>query len=304
MKLIQSSAKLPTQSLRLLIAVIGLLASLMFTPLSQAETKVIGYIPSWKGFKTVIDATDLSKLTHINISFLNPDASGAFVAAAEPVCMENGVGPDITYLVEKAHAAGVKVLVSVAGGVIPDCSGNWATLLQPASRQLIVDNLLTFVETYNLDGVDVDLEGALLTAIDNAGNYTPFIKALSDKLKPESKLLTCATATYEGGMIPLSSIPYFDFVNIMSYDAIGPSWGVPGAEQSTFTMAQNNVITWQSRGLTKEQLVLGVPFYGYGFGTYDENYDFRDIINLSDTYANQDLIGTACAGCSYITYNG
>ena len=274
------------------------------TSLSHAETKVVGYIPSWKGFKATVDATDLTKITHINISFLNPNLDGVFANGDEPVCMESGVGADISYLVTKAHNAGVKVLVSVAGGVIPSCSGSWIFLLQPAKRQVVIDNLIAFVDKYNLDGVDVDLEGELLTNIDNAGNYTPFVKALSDALKPKSKLLTCATASYIGGMVPISSITYFDFVNIMSYDNIGPSWGNAGEEQSTFALAQSNITTWKNRGLTKDKLVLGVPFYGYGFGTYKSDYDFKEIVNLSINNVDNDVVGNACAGCSYITYNG
>ena len=277
---------------------------------AAAETKVIGYIASFTDMKAAIDKTDLSKLTHINLSFTNPNAQGKLVVNGVMTCMPgmnggNVSAADVRYVIDKAQAAGVKVLASVAGGVIPTCSGNWETLLQPANRQALVDNLISFMEEFGLDGIDVDIEGAVLTSIDNAGNYTPFIEALSTQLVARKKLLTCATASYVGGMIPISSIPYFDFVNIMSYDAIGPSWGQAGAQHSTYAMAQDHVAIWKSRGLTKEQLVLGVPFYGYGFGTYKSDYTFASILaEFGADAGNNDLIGNACAGCSYITYNG
>lgn len=268
-----------------------------------AQTKVVGYIPSYKGLRAVADKTDLSKLTHINIAFANPSASGAFLSNGNPTCMESATGADISYVVQKARAAGVKVLVSVAGGVIPGCSGNWQTLLQPGNRAATVANLAQFVNTFGLDGVDIDLEGAVLTAIDQAGNYTPFIQAMRNALP--GKLVTAATATYEGGMIPTSSIPYFDFVTIMSYDAVGPSWGQKGVEHSPLSLAQSNVATWQARGLPKEKLVLGVPFYGYGFNGYAADYSFSDIVaQFGADAAQKDLIGTLCASCGYITYNG
>lgn len=274
-----------------------------------AETKVIGYIASFTDMKAAIDKTDLSKLTHINLSFTNPDAQAKLVENGMMTCMPGMQGgnvseADVRYVIDKAQAAGVKVLASVAGGVIPTCSGNWETLLQPANRQLLVDNLITFMEDFGLDGIDVDIEGVLLTSIDNAGNYTPFIQALSTQLVSRQKLLTCATASYVGGMIPVSSIPYFDFVNIMSYDAIGPSWGPAGAEHSTYAMAVDHVNIWKNRGLAKEKLVLGVPFYGYGFGTYKSDYTYASILaEFGADAANRDVIGTACAGCNYITYN-
>lgn len=277
---------------------------------ASAETKVIGYIASFTDMKAAIDKTDLSKLTHINLSFTNPNAQGKLIENGVMTCMPGMQGgnvsaADVRYVIDKAQAAGVKVLASVAGGVIPACSGNWETLLQPANRQMLVDNLIAFMEEFGLDGIDVDIEGVVLTNIDNAGNYTPFIQALSAQLVARNKLLTCATASYVGGMIPVSSIPYFDFVNIMSYDAIGPSWGAAGAQHSTYTMAVDHVTLWKNRGLTKEQLVLGVPFYGYGFGSYKSDYTYASILaEFGADVANKDLIGSACAGCNYITYNG
>jgi len=288
---------------------LGTSSSLLWAD-SATDTKVIGYIASFTDMKAAIDKTDLSRLTHINLSFTNPDAEGKLVKDGVMTCMPgrsagNVSADDVRYVIDKAQAAGVKVLASVAGGVIPACSGNWETLLKPENRDSLVANLISFMEEFGLDGIDVDIEGAVLTSIDNAGNYTPFIQALSEQLVERGKLLTCATASYVGGMIPVSSIPYFDFVNIMSYDAIGPSWGQAGAEHSTYDMAVEHVNIWKERGLSKEKLVLGVPFYGYGFGTYNSDYTYATILaNFGSEAAERDLIGTACAGCNYITYNG
>ncbi len=168
--------------------------------------------------------------------------------------------------VARLQAGGAKVLISTAGGVIPGCSGDWKALLAPERRAATVAALVELADTLGLDGVDIDIEGQLLTEIDHAGDYTPSIQALSAAMTERGKLLTCATASYEGGMIPVSSIPYFDLVNVMSYDAIGPSWGQPGAEHSTLAMAERDLDLWLARGVAPDRLVLGVPFYGYGFG--------------------------------------
>jgi hypothetical protein len=45
--------------------------------------------------------------------------------------------------------------------------------------------------------------------IDKAGNYTPFVAALSAALKARKKLLTGATTSYEGGMVPQGPLPFF-----------------------------------------------------------------------------------------------
>ena len=296
--------------IKMIIRTLGLVASMLIPLHGSADVRVIGYMPGFKNLTATVDTTDLSKLTHINIAFLNPDAQGELVADGFMRCMpgvdgKNTPVEDIHYLVDKAHQAKVQVLASVGGGVIPACSGDWMTQLKPKNRKQLVQNLVDYVEQFKLDGLDIDLEGALLTSIDNAGNYTPFIQALSVELKKRNKLLTCATASYDGGMVPVDSLPYFDFVNLMSYDAIGPSWGTPGIEHSSYDQAAAHIAIWKARGLTKDKLVLGVPFYGYGFGRFRSDYAYKDILAQFGTDATAlDLVGKACTGCSYITYNG
>jgi len=275
-----------------------------------AATRVVGYIPAYKGLATGINKVDLTSLTHLNIAFINPDKEGNLFLESKITCMlsetnENVSNVDLHFAVSKAHQAGVKVLLSMGGALITHCSGDWARLLRADNRKKLVDNISNFVDKFNFDGIDIDIEGALLTKIHKAGNFTPFISELSNKLKKQGKLLTSATASYEGGMIPVASIGYFDFINIMSYDAIGPSWGSAGSEHSTYQDAVSHVNIWKNRGLSKDKLVLGVPFYGYGFADYAATYSFNDIISkFGEKAADSDFIGDVCPGCNYITYNG
>jgi GH18 family chitinase len=171
---------------------------------------------------------------------------------------------------------------------------------------VVVANLVQLVDSYGLDGIDVDIEGELLTLIDKAGNFMPFITELSAALKARGKLLTCATASYEGGMVPVASVPYFDLVGVMSYDAIGPSWGQAGSEHSSYEQAERDLQLWLQRGVPRERLILGVPFYGYGFGgSYKPNYPFREIRSeFGKSATKKDVVGKLCAGCAYITFNG
>lgn len=269
----------------------------------------VGYLAVFKGLDLSIERTHLPSFTHFNLSFANPDADGAFVRDGTLTCMIGAAGSDVGVdslraSVAGLQAGGAKVLVSVGGGLIPDCSGDWKALLAPDRRAATAAALVALADQLGLDGVDIDLEGELLTAIDRAGNYVPFIETLSAALKARGKLLTCATASYEGGMIPVASIRYFDLVNVMSYDAIGPSWGPAGAEHSAYAMARRDLDLWLARGVAPERLVLGVPFYGYGFGGEKPNWSYRDLAAVNPGGAKNDVIGKACAGCRYITHNG
>lgn len=250
---------------------------------STVHKVVIGYIPTWKDMRKTIDDTDLKILTHINLSFLNPDASGAFLLDGEPVCSD-GVSKDIIYVVKKAHQHGVKVLVSLGGGTIPECSGDWAELLKDSNRTTVVNNLKALVDYYDLDGIDVDIEGGLLHGISEAGNYTPFIQELRGALEPLDKLVTCATASYVGGMIPKSSIPFFDYVNIMAYDN---NWNSMG-NHATYDDAIRDMELWLDLGCPPSKLVLGLPFYGYSGIVGSGGVSYKSIVDQDPNAAQLD----------------
>ncbi|SEM75021.1 Chitinase, GH18 family [Sphingomonas gellani] len=269
----------------------------------------IGYMPASAGLPNLPAKKVLSRYSHVAIAFANPSDEAAFTTGDAMACMpgKDAAPTSIAQLrltVDAVHRAGGKALISVGGGLIPSCSGDWTALLRGTARDRMVSGLVALVEAVNADGVDVDLEGELLNGIDRAGDYTPFVAAIGAQLHRRDKLLTCATASYEGGMIPQSAIPSFDFVSVMSYDRIGATWGQAGDEHSTFEKAEADIALWRQRGVPKKRLVLGVPFYGYGFGTYASSYGYRDLVSaFGSTVETADVIGNRCAGCSYITYN-
>ncbi len=276
----------------------------------HAMPKVIGYLPSYHGIENQLERINLSKVTHLMLAFLHPNKQGKFVENNQPSCMVGQHGfplrlGEIHHLIDKAHRSNVKVLVSIGGAAYPDCAGDWRILLSSENRDKTIKNLLAFVDELGFDGLDIDIESKVLTDIDNNGDFLPFIKSLQQNLILQDKLLTAATGSYVGGMLPESTLPYFDFVSVMSYDAVGPTWGNVGVEHSTLAKAKADLALWRSKGLTKEQLILGLPFYGYGFGKYKKNYTFDDILGEFGPEKSQgDLIGKNCAQCDYITFNG
>ncbi len=293
-------------------SILAWLAAALFatTEANARKPVVIGYVPAFKGFDDVVDRADFTHYTHVDIAFVNPGPAGEIFVGDSIACAPAGPGVMISEeglkrTVAKAHHAGAKVLVSVGGGTIPACSGDWAMLAGREMRSKLVANLLELVDRYRLDGIDVDLEGELMTRMDREGNYTPLIRELSAGLRTRGKLLTCATASYDGGMVPDASLPYFDLIGIMSYDAIGPSWGTPGDEHSSFDQAERDLALWRGKGVPAAKLALGLPFYGRGYGSYRPNWALHEIAAEQGEAALQaDVVGQRCADCSYITYNG
>ncbi|WP_286272632.1 glycosyl hydrolase family 18 protein [Thalassotalea hakodatensis] len=294
--------------LKNIFVVVGVMLALPFS--AHATPMIIGYIPSYHGIENQLERIDLSKVTHLTLAFLHPNKQGEFIENNQPSCMTGQHGfplrvSEIEHLLEKAHRSNVKVLVSIGGAAYPSCAGDWRTLLSSENRDKTIKNVLAFVHELGFDGLDIDIESKMLTDIDNNGDFLPFIKSLKQSLMAHDKLLTAATGSYIGGMLPESTLPLFDFVSVMSYDAVGPTWGSVGVEHSTLAKAEADLALWRNKGLSKKQLILGLPFYGYGFGKYKKNYSFDDIFGeFGPEKSKGDLIGNNCADCDYITFNG
>jgi chitinase len=256
---------------------------------SQTEFRVVGYFVNWYDPLTDARNLDYSKVTHLNWAFINPtNATGDLEQPGSP----------LDTLVARAHAKNVKVLVSLGGGSQTSSTRSWYNTLQssPSNRALFAHKIVQFVKKYNLDGFDVDLEGDLIVK----GPYDEFIKTLSDSLKPQGKLLTAALNGGGTDNFNNSTLAYFDFINIMSYDFTG-SWtpNDPG-QHASYEHAVQGVTSWAARGATKDQLSVGLPFYAHAFlsdiGMDYENYNV--IIGRYPYAYNQDTVGRI------VFYNG
>ena len=236
------------------------LASIIFslsftTTLIQAKEIVVAYVPNWVDLKSFAETIDYGKITHINIAFENPTNDRGDLSFNK----KNDI------LIAKAHANNVKVLVSIGGGA---ASGNkslqtrYFDLLTDPKRADFAAKLVAYVVVHRFDGLDVDIEGPSINK-----DYGAFIRDLSAVFKPKGLLVTAALSQgYGGKNVPDSVFEHFDFVNVMAYDGAGP-WNpdAPG-QHSSIESTKRNVDYWLKRGLPASKTVLGVPFYGYGFG--------------------------------------
>ncbi len=247
--------------------------------------RVVGYLNTWDNFPDNVNSIDLAKITHLNIAFAEPNPSGNLTKFT-----------GIDSVVNKAHAANVKVLISLGGADLGGTKGHWKDLTTPANVNAFCAKILSYLQQYNLDGVDIDLEGHTI----GPDNYATFIQTLSSLLKPQNKLVTAAVATWFAPQIPTSSFDYFDFVNIMSYDATGPWDPNDSGPSAPYSLAEKDIKFWGNKGLPQNKMGLGVPFYGWGFGSAfsQDDYSFKKIVATYPGAENVDEIG------STIYYNG
>lgn len=258
------------------------------TPLEAGE-KVVAYVPNWVDLESFSATIDFAKLTHIDIAFENPTGDAGDLSFHKT----NDV------LIRKAHDKGVKVLVSIGGGAASGdkkLQARYFDLLTEPRRADFVRRLAAYVGEHQFDGLDVDIEGPSINK-----DYGAFVRDLSAALKPLGKLLTAALSQgYGGKNVPNSVFEYFDFVNVMAYDGAG-SWNpnAPG-QHSSMEFAKGNVEYWLKRGLPESKTVLGVPFYGYGFGKAFRKrpYSYAEVVAAHPDAPKSDQTGET------IWYNG
>ena len=260
------------------------IACLLISTIGFAQFRVVGYVPIGRV------APDLSKisfqrLTHLNIAFVNPDSAGNLI-------LRDGFDS----LVQKSHENNIKVLASLGGGSF---NPYYSQLLSDSNRKAFVAQLVRLVIDHQLDGLDVDIENDNLDK-----NYEPFIVAISAELKPMHKLLTAALATWNAQLISDVALERFDFINVMSYDQTGPWRPNEPGPHSTYAKAKEDLNYWiKTRKVPKQKIGLGVPFYGYCFGTrYGESMSYKDIITTFAGADQQDQV--IPEGGGVIHYNG
>ena len=237
---------------------------------TTSSFKVIGYVPTWSGNLADVQ---YAKLTHINYAFLIPNYDGGYQGVSDPNRLNE--------LVSRSHAAGVKVIISVGGGGGGDAFKS--IVANAAYRTAFVNNMLNFVNQYNLDGVDIDWEYPSDGV--EANNFVLMMKELYSKMHSNGKLCTIAVIAYNGTSILNEIFNAIDFLNIMAYDE-------NSYDHSTFALSVQSVNYWLGRGLPANKAVLGVPFYGRDRCCDYKTAAYKDILAMggspnADTYNNQ-----------------
>ncbi|MGN9809233.1 glycosyl hydrolase family 18 protein [Micromonospora sp. BQ11] len=258
-------------------------ATLALTPAAAGAAvlpnnfKSVGYLPSWSGN---VNTVQYGKLTHINYAFVLPNSDGSLRPVENP--------SKLSSLVSLGHANNVKVSIAIGGWNDGNDSAFEALAANSGTRGAFVNNVVAFVNQYNLDGVDMDWEYPDPGA--SATNYTLLMSQLSSALHSRGKLLTAAVVAegYYAQGVSTEVFGHVDWLNIMAYDG--------GSPHANHDWSVNAVNGWKARGLPAAKAVLGVPFYsrpGY--------YTYAALVGMDPANANRDC--TTVGGVQQC-YNG
>jgi len=262
----------------LTIGIVLLLAVASTVPSFAQEftsRRLLGYYPEWSKYNDPpysADQIPYAKLTHISHAFvlLTGKADGTLQIPSgmiEPA------------LISKAHAAGVKVLVSIGGGDgIQGPRFNRMAKLE-TTRQAFVANVHHFLVKYGYDGVDIDWE---VPNAEDRANCTTLMQELRNGL-PSPWLITMAVTAdprgYGVGLDIPALAPILDFMNVMTYDFYGPWSGAtgfvspllldPADPQQAGSVKTSMDLYANQYGVPLSKMNIGTPFYGYEWDGID-----------------------------------
>ena len=249
-----------TAILVLTVSAIVLLPTVLF-----AKGDVVGYAPEYKNPPS---NEQLDRLTHVIVFSVYPDASGNLLNKS---ALENNtwLSSNANSLLKRAQAKGVKVSISVGGGGDVR-SEHFKTATNSANLAYFVANIVSFVTTHDLDGVDINWEYP-----SNATEWGQCIALLTDL---RTALGTCKRIsialrlgspawTFPNQTIPQQIWTAVDAIHLMTYDAAYPDW----PSHSNAAKAIDAIDAWATwgttggRNLDKEKLHIGCAFYGYNY---------------------------------------
>lgn len=236
------------------VLILTFITSLTLNAQKSSSFKIVGYYPIDQAMKVDTTEVPFDRLTHIILAFVNPDSLGNL----------NQDFAALTNFTKAANSHNVKLLYSIGGG---SYQGQYHALLKDAKRKELIKNLVAKVTQFDADGIDVDLESGYAFGSEVDPNYGVFIKELAQALKSKNKLITAALPSSPGNVVTHDVLTHFEFINIMSYDHTGP-WSPDRAENhASYSAAMDDLKYYQNTlKVPKDKLVLGVPFYGHGFG--------------------------------------
>ncbi len=217
--------------------------------------KVYGYHPYWIN-SSAINSYQFDLLSHIAyFSYEVDPVTGGYKTIHDWLT---------TPLVDKAHAASVRVHLSVTNF---GSSNNTTLLSNPIARDTLIANLVRLVQLRNAEGVNIDFESVPAS---QRANLVTFTRDLETKLAatiPVAEVSMASPAVDWNNSWDLPALAqYIDFFFVMCYDYYwsGSDYAGPVAPLTGTNFNVTRTIDWYiSQGIPPAKIIMGVPYYGY-----------------------------------------
>ncbi len=221
----------------------------------NTERIVFGWHPYWVG--SAYNNYDWNLMT--DFSFFSYEVNAATGQA------NSTHGWTTSPAVDLALANGVRVNLCVT--LFSDHTTFFASA---SAKQTLITNLINMVQSRGAHGVNIDFEGV---PIAEKQNYTDWLIDLSNQMKAVDPNYQISIATYAVDWSELFDVvalkDYIDLFCIMGYGYYwgGSTYAGPTDPLYTFMTSYNYSLSrtltyYLDKGVPKDQLVLGLPYYG------------------------------------------
>jgi len=256
---------------------------------------VFGYLPYWK-ISSAPAYFDYSALSHIALFDFTVTTAGNITG------FPSGWPSSWTTMMNKAHANGVKLIMCVVEFNDDDIH---VLINDTTASNNFYQNVASIINTYNLDGVNIDFEGP--KTVDRGAPMNNFMQKLTDYIKtyvgPEQEISFAGPAVNWSGWDLPGLVDACDYVFIMGYayfyngsSSTGPSAPITG---SSYTLEQTIVNSSNGYGACdKSKIILGLPYYG---NKWKVSYTQRTTVNAT-TLAKGSSVFYATAKDYYASY--
>lgn len=253
---------------------------------------IVAYLTEY----TSASSLDASCVTHINYAhgrFKNPKTGDGGIVIAETSLLKKVVA-----LKEKKPS--LKVLLMI-GGWGEHADGFSMMARDAAKRAEFCKACKDHIDTYGLDGIDIDWEypgGGPSTngqSKDDAKNFNLVLKELREAIG-DTKIISYASSSSAKYVDWKGAMDYLDYVNVMTYDMGKPPYHNSTLFKSKLTRdisCEESVEKHRQAGVPLSRQNLGVPFYGHGTDPYKADVKYNEMAEIlnatSGTYAGKNI---------------
>jgi chitinase len=221
---------------------------------------VAAYYSTWNEQYMPPGEIEFAGLTEVMQAFVLPKPDGT---------VEGITAAQSKQLIDLAHSAGCKVVVSMGG---ENSGPSFTPNLSDTMRPVLVRNLVALVVSRQYDGVDIDMEPIQDSDI---SGYTRFITELRAGLNAARPGLLLTTAVGWQPKLFAALQSQFDQINVMTYCESGPwqGWSTwhnaalygassPMSSGAPYPSDDAEIQSYLKAGVSASKLGLGIPFFG------------------------------------------
>lgn len=153
--------------------------------------------------------------------------------------------------------------------VVPFLANHWnktAGINGIENREKLARDVAAAIQTYNLDGVNVDIEGVGHNYRDQ---HTDFVRLLRQYIPKDKEVSVAVAANPNGwqtgwhGFYDYKALSaYADYLMIMAYDESWESPDSPIGPVSSISFFERSIQYAINQGVPRDKIVNGLPFYG------------------------------------------